>query len=139
MKRMTTIFGLVLIQSTAFAGAAFTETTRCSEVGVNFSGQFEISVINSLPDGYSHEVKLIKDGSAKIIGSLNTTDKDYDGNASMEKHYGKFSVEVAGKRGVLTFDGDAKIISTDSHALNLRKATLKVKGLKNQSLLCVAD
>lgn len=136
---MTTILGLVLISSTAIADAAFTETTRCAEVGVDFPAQYVITVSNSTPDGYSHEIKLTKNGSTKAIASVNTGEDEYDGNMTMETQYGKFSVKVSGRNGVLTFDGDATVDPTSRNALNLRKATLKVKGLKNQSLLCVVN
>ena len=136
---MIAILSLMLIQSTVFAGAAFNEITHCSEVNVDFAGQFEIKVSNSLSDGYSHEIKLTKNRLTKNIGSVNTTDGNYDGNATMETQYGKFSVEVDNKKGILTFDGVATINPTDHQPVTLRKATLKIKAQKKQSLLCVVD
>jgi hypothetical protein len=139
MKKMTAFLVLLFTTSTALAGAAFTETARCSEVGVDFAGQYVISVNNSIPDGYSHEIKLTKNGAATVIGSVNITDENFDQNAKMEKFYGKFPVEVSGKNGELTFEGDATINPLDSHPLNLRLGKLKIKGQKEQSLLCIVD
>ena len=138
MKFALAFFTVLSMASSAFAGAAFSENTSCTAMSQNGVGgsTLKIAVINSQTDGYSHQIELDNGEGPFSIASLE------DNNSSnMDKYYGKFQVNVAGKKGVLTFDGDSYVHSEkygqDTLSV-LRKATLSLGG-EDKIFLCVVS
>lgn len=139
MRTLLFTVSLVFGFSLAHAGAAFTEITECGFVSGDTGSQISIDVINSLPDGYSHVIKLVKRGSDIEVGSVSL---ETDSKATMDKYYGKFPVIINGVKGVLVYNEAASIeISEDGSNLpvQLKTATLKLEKKAPRKLICIEN